>query len=933
MKKKQKFGLKAKLRQGARGAISLFLIVLLTPFVTIAALLLEIQHYHSSVALLDEAMGVSAVSVLSNYDSYIKDRWGLAVTDQNNGDLNDIFASYLEPNTSVLGNSIQLNSTEINGQYPLTDPEVLGNRIVEYSKYNIPTEVAKELLPIDKYIKELEGKFNLASWLKTLKSGTESLDAGLDLVESQEKIEKSIKNIQDAESTYNSKYEEYKNAVSELATLLANPPADDADEETVKKYNADVEEKENNLASKKSEYQSAIGELTSAFSDYETNMETLNNSVKKLNDKVIDTVKNTGDLAIKLSESNKNLETTKKSIKTNEDKIKENEKTIESNKTAKGKKEAEISTLESQMNAMSDHTTQAYRDLETEINQKHSEIQTLTNSNATLRAENTNLENDNEDLKKDKEKYEVEVKEYETQKSFADAGMEGDKKLVEQLTKTTNKYDKGLVDNKINELNNVKDTMLNSLEVDKDTSIDDSYHPSTNVYITSDELGEVIAEMEEECLKEDGKSFIKAMMTALKSLVKCTALYEPSFDALINTGAYDEVGGLPGEGSNNYAMNAIEDIGSAIEAADGLYHLEGTGLKRLKNLFKNAKKLVESINSAIDNIILFQGKVLADIPQNIGNFFSTNRVWYVLYCNYLLPCRTESATLGKAKLPPNEAVLTDIPGIGDIAAIVHTFNAMKDGGAGGDLAFYQAELEYIMLGTKSELANQIYVFGVTYLIRLLLDIPAVFSNSEVEAIASALGVVPVVGPVLECLVYILEVFLEPFVDTLILVNNGKIPMLFESTLYLTPSGIPNLVTAILSFKKMTDEQKKAQAKEITKEFSDMSKSMGGDEISESIVDSGGSGNILTELNINYHHHTMLLLALTVNNQDILARLMNLMEMESYYNAQQASTPMSFDLHKSYTNLELSADVKINQIAPSLTDQSIFETKRTLYRGY
>ena len=49
---------------GIRGAISLFLAVIMTPFLTIAMALVETGRYNSAVSVLDEAMGISSTATL-----------------------------------------------------------------------------------------------------------------------------------------------------------------------------------------------------------------------------------------------------------------------------------------------------------------------------------------------------------------------------------------------------------------------------------------------------------------------------------------------------------------------------------------------------------------------------------------------------------------------------------------------------------------------------------------------------------------------------------------------------------------------------------------------------------------------------------------------------------------------------------------------------
>ena len=99
---------KIKIQNCCKGASSLFLAVLLTPFLTILMLLVETGRYNSVVSILDEAMGVSSNSLLASYDKYMKDRWGLLSIDQEI-DINTQYTQFLTENSGVFANSIELS--------------------------------------------------------------------------------------------------------------------------------------------------------------------------------------------------------------------------------------------------------------------------------------------------------------------------------------------------------------------------------------------------------------------------------------------------------------------------------------------------------------------------------------------------------------------------------------------------------------------------------------------------------------------------------------------------------------------------------------------------------------------------------------------------------------------------------------------------------
>ena len=60
-----------KFFQETKGVISLMLVLLLVPFYSVAAILVEVERYKSAVSGLDGAIDSSLMSILSEYDSFI----------------------------------------------------------------------------------------------------------------------------------------------------------------------------------------------------------------------------------------------------------------------------------------------------------------------------------------------------------------------------------------------------------------------------------------------------------------------------------------------------------------------------------------------------------------------------------------------------------------------------------------------------------------------------------------------------------------------------------------------------------------------------------------------------------------------------------------------------------------------------------------------
>ena len=80
MKLKQRT--KRELIRRTEGVISLLLVLLLVPFYSVAAILMEVGRFQNAYRGLDDAIGSSEVSVLAQYDKYIKERFGLLAVSQ-----------------------------------------------------------------------------------------------------------------------------------------------------------------------------------------------------------------------------------------------------------------------------------------------------------------------------------------------------------------------------------------------------------------------------------------------------------------------------------------------------------------------------------------------------------------------------------------------------------------------------------------------------------------------------------------------------------------------------------------------------------------------------------------------------------------------------------------------------------------------------------
>ena len=214
---------------GVRGAISLFLAVLMTPFLTIALLLVEAGRYNSSVSLLDEAMGVSSYSVLADYDSYLLKRWGVLGLSQE-GDISKKFSDYMTENTSVGGSALTWSNPTIEGIYPLSDTSILHNQIMEYSKLNVPTQLASRLFSVfgdafknmDKKAELEDVLANLTGFAKSADSAVETLTAGVKVLDGGITLAKSAEAMRDSAEKLEKLKEQNREAYNSFASNVNN---------------------------------------------------------------------------------------------------------------------------------------------------------------------------------------------------------------------------------------------------------------------------------------------------------------------------------------------------------------------------------------------------------------------------------------------------------------------------------------------------------------------------------------------------------------------------------------------------------------------------------------------------------------------------------------------------------------------------------------
>lgn len=317
-------------------------------------------------------------------------------------------------------------------------------------------------------------------------------------------------------------------------------------------------------------------------------------------------------------------------------------------------------------------------------------------------------------------------------------------------------------------------------------------------------------------------------------------------------------------------LGAIEDfknsIGSfnLIGALTAVWDLLGAIKDMFAAIFDSVKEFIDGIKDIFNGIY--------------------DRVIISGYMAHSLPCRTDATatiTGGVVQLKGDAKSLTgyaynDIP---------------RDGGN----TFMGAELEYVYKGSDSETTNQVLTFLDLYFLRLLIDLPSIFADAEVAGLAAA-------ATVASWVVYIVYVLVEPFLDTILLVNGAEVPLI-KTKCWLTPTGLVPFAERFMKAVSECEDLQKAAMNEV-KNFSDeLGKSFSPD------MKSGDGGGSVGTLDMSYKNYVLVMMMIRVETNLQVQRLGNLMDLEAtrYYQKKGKT----FDMAQTYTALNLSADMKFN----------------------
>lgn len=927
-----KSGKKHKYLNGGKGVISILLVIVMLPFTSFADLMVESSRYHSAVTLLDESMDSSSLSVLADNDSYLFERFGLLATN-NNADIEGVYTDYLEKNVESL-NAWKISDISAEGKYPLTNNDVLIKQIAEFSQYGAPASLVNDI-GLGKLISTLEKMTQLTEFFKLVDKAGDVTNKTITLAEDIEELRSIAHTFEENKNTYISKYKAFETAYLQVKSQLSN----------VKNKNDKVQDLEQKVSK------------ISADSDTSKQLEEKKNELQELEDKKSNNEIEEEEYKTQKEELEKEIEELTKQLE--EERI-ENKQLFDDLDKAKEDLQnanSELVSAKTQLNKAKGEYVTAINNVKTDISNYQTQADKVVKSIDECRSSAQNLaltvaENEvkdkqkEEDLKEEKKKLEDKIKnesdeelkkEYEAAKNeiddqirdLAESGktinatgeaIEGEiNSYADDVQETLKEYNSETLGGYITRLGKVCEN-VNGLNVDgisiNSTFQKDMYYVElSDGFLTEAGIQTLINSVNDKISGGGLWDTLNALSTVLRSLFTTNLQYDTRLTAYIaeSTGyTLGEIDLILQDLSN--LMNLLDVVNNKITGwIDILY--------RIRDILNTMSDLGEHLIAYLSGLMSRAVAVVQEILSNeCGEKILINQYMVKSLANRLSIDAGGKDVNGKniltgysfSKVKFAESAYNDLPILGGITDVIRILKDVKDGG--DDIMFSAAEAEYILIGSRSEIINQVAVFYEIYFARLILDIAPILTNSEVQTIANVAGAASLglAAPV----VYVLYVLIEPLIDTILLVNGEDISLV-KKVVYLTPTGCPVLVKRLTQLGVSSADEKKIKesVEKITKTTA--KEGMGND-------DEKG-------ISWKYENYLFLLMLLTVDNDTCVQRFKNIVQLEAkaYYGQDK------FDLNKTYTCIEGNVSGTFDPVLPfgGLATTGLFEQGRTRMRGY
>lgn len=955
---------------GGKGVISIFLALLMIPFVIQADVLVEVSRYHAVLSALEEIMDFASSSVLAEYDQFVLDRFGILTINQGDGEdsLQSTYENYFNANLEGSRIAWQNESITAQGLYPLSDRTVLKNQILEAAKYGVPTEMASDMLvsSIQQILGKIDVVKNLSAWANAADKTAGAVGAMADVVTVFEDLKKEIDRAEAYKSTYQAQFQNFRDKVNDLVAAMREVTNKTVELNTARNEKSDADRENDDLFGQITSIENEIAQWNTKLNQGQIDQETYQAAVDTLNETLDSLRQQKQDSDTQQQNANTGVTNAQNALNTAQSQAQQKQDDLRSAMASYSTAISNLSQSLASCVSLTDSAIDKINGAISSTSQAYTSISNIENRN-----NNTENQNKAEALEQENERLEVErdSKEYIDEQQDIQQQIDWNETLIDYYKKDTTYNDTqttisntatavqqgvgGTAEALKYALNGCDPTrahacieLLDEIKrqvdsfpvssVTKDYVLDESvyYIEIPSVFASKADVDQAIQKLNEDTTdKDDGSVGFWALMKGLgkmmNGLFKINLFYDGSLNAVIKSNLLaNEAGGID---------NLISALGTL--AADMMEFEFGSSgsnpvqmmvnkLLKLRDIIYDIARVIECLAQYVTQIATGFANTLNQLATGLGdkivlaeyfNLSCANRTTFTK-SNPLTGYKFSKAGMGEAGSTSQEIMKNN--------ALVALVDTVLHFGDGSDEMFRGAECEFLLKGSRSELANQSMVFFDLYILRLAMDVAPILNNAEFQAIkaaadAGSLGV----GGLVVLLLYIL---LEPFVDTIILVNGAKIDLFSSNCIYLVPSGLPTLIGRLIGL-KLND----AQQDEIMAQYSAALHQ--NYQYGEGVQTTDNDGNPILQgaykdasslIRADYGDYLFIYL-LCQDNEQTLKRFQSLLYLE----AKKNSAP--FELNKAYTYVSASAKGKYKPFlsaAEIYTSWTMSGTKNQV-RGY
>lgn len=847
-----------RFRKQIKGIISLFLALTLLPFSSFAILITESARYQNIAELLEEIIDGSAFSTLADYDAYLDKRFDLVATGQT-VDVSSNFSKYMTENMSALGKNATLKSAEAEGEFALSDPDILKAQIQENTGTEVVFEFVEDVGDIEEFFKNLKKNFGggMETLVGTMDATQKSLDIVKDVTEVVECIKETVElyeYYQDVQKTYREKAAAFEKAVLQIPVEL------------------EIAEKD--IEAKKKANSSATGNSSSSDSSVPSAPTPTPEPIEQ------DPYKHANVISA-----------------------------INAAETAAAEYKSAASTLLSRFDDFSKKYI-SMADL----------IQGLPKKVSDAKEAFKDLSDD---------------------KTVEDTIKWGEE-ITKQALKLVPEIGSDSLKNKVNDGKNQLNTQIEALRTFSGRSVTKSWTHETlelNHFMPVELQIEPLNFMNDVDIIADGMSALTTfdedvslseVMDLLDKIMGINFLYDEALNANVPPDALFASANMNGmNASTKVLLTSMQTlINSTSDFADAVTKVvEGNALEKLAGVLEAGWSLAELLAAIVEFIaaaITWLGDFIVGTVNLIGDAVDDGVMKTMIlaaYAGYYLPNRTTCYS-GKAL---NGYSYSELFGASGGTLGTSAYGSMSTLLVSGDLneisedasMFRGAEGEYVLIGSRNEIENQMAAAFNLYMVRFLLDMGLVFKGS-----GTALDAAASFGSIKAWIIKVVMMLIEPMLDVIILQNGGK-QYLLKEKLYLSPHGIAALAHDLLSVTDMYEGLKKSVDREITGKVQDH-------------YDPFEEDSNLAKMNgkfmMDYTEYLIMLTLLMTSNDRIVERLQDIIQMEA---ATQEKATAAFSLDRSYTYIRTDVEAELNPMfrIESLSKTGIFTVRRTQHTGY